>query len=274
LRELPSLARTKTFLVLNVPRGTIHSDQQLSVSETFMARTSIAQFVADNAEKALNQGLFELESDRVLEVNLGQNGSANMIWMKHGAMIAYTGQIKFSREGLLSQGLGNLLKKAVSGEGASLSKAEGAGKLYVADGGKQITVLHLNNESIFINGNDLIAMEASLSKDITMMRKISAMASGGLFNVKVSGSGLVAFGTHGAPLVLRVSPGKPVFTDPQATVAWSGNLSPEMKTDISFKTFLGRGSGESFQMMFNAMSGDGFVVVQPSEEDAFQSSEG
>jgi uncharacterized protein (AIM24 family) len=40
-------------------------------------------------------------------------------------------------------------------------------------------------------------------------------------------------------------------------------LSPEFKTDVSLKTFLGRGSGESFQMMFN---GDGFVVVQPYEE--------
>nr|MCU0689297.1 AIM24 family protein [Phycisphaerales bacterium] len=219
-------------------------------------------------------GLFELESDRVLEVNLGTPGSngapAGMIWMKHGAMVAYQGQIKFSREGLMEQGLGNLLKKAVSGEGASLSKAEGAGKLYVADGGKRLTVLKLNNEAIFINGNDLVALEPTLSKDITMMRKMSAIASGGLFNVRVAGSGLVAFGTHGAPLVLRVRPGSPVYTDPQATVVWSGNLQPEMKTDISFRTLLGRGSGESFQMMFTANNGEGFVVVQPYEESAMQ----
>jgi uncharacterized protein (AIM24 family) len=239
-----------------------------------MATTSLAQFVAQHSEQDRNLGLFELESDRVLEVNLGSPGSngapANMIWMKHGAMVAYQGQIKFSREGLMEQGLGNLLKKAVSGEGASLSKAEGAGKLYVADGGKRLTVLKLNNESIFINGNDLVALEATLSKDITMMRKVSAIASGGLFNVRVAGAGLVAFGTHGAPLVLRVRPGNPVYTDPQATVAWSGNLQPEIKTDISFRTLLGRGSGESFQMMFNTGAGEGFVVVQPYEERAMQ----
>jgi uncharacterized protein (AIM24 family) len=67
--------------------------------------------------------------------------------------------------------------------------------------------------------------------------------------------------------VLRVTPQRPVFTDPQATVLWSGNLQPEMKTDVSLKTFLGRGSGESFQMMFQ---GDGFVVVQPYEEIMMQ----
>jgi uncharacterized protein (AIM24 family) len=223
-----------------------------------MSHYSLSQFVQANSEQQLNQGLFELESDRVLEVNL-----SGMVWMKVGAMIAYVGNIKFTREGMLDQGLGNLLKKAVSGEGASLSKAEGQGKLYLADGGKRVTVLKLANESVFINGNDLLALESTLSKDITMMRKASAMVSGGLFNVKVSGSGVVAFCTHGKPLVLPVVPGRPVFTDPQATVAWSGNLTPEFKTDISFKTLLGRGSGESFQMMFQ---GQGFVVVQPYEE--------
>ncbi len=36
------------------------------------------------------------------------------------------------REGLLEKGLGKLLKKAVSGEGTRLTKAEGQGRLYLA----------------------------------------------------------------------------------------------------------------------------------------------
>jgi uncharacterized protein (AIM24 family) len=60
-----------------------------------------------------------------------------------------------------------------------------------------------------------------------------------------------------------VTPNDPISTDPNATVAWSGNLAPELKTDISFKTLIGRGGGETFQMLFR---GDGFVVVQPYEE--------
>jgi len=40
-------------------------------------------------------------------------------------------------------------------------------------------------------------------------------------------------------------------------------LKPEFKTDISFRTFIGRGSGESIQMAF---SGEGFVIIQPFEE--------
>ncbi len=68
---------------------------------------------------------------------------------------------------------------------------------------------------------------------------------------------------HGQPLVLKVRPNTPLYTDPNATVAWSGNLTPSIKTDVSLKTFIGRGSGESFQMKFE---GDGWVIVQPYEE--------
>jgi uncharacterized protein (AIM24 family) len=96
---------------------------------------------------------------------------------------------------------------------------------------------------------------------------VSAMLAGGLFNVRLEGTGLIAITTHYDPLTLKVTTDRPVITDPNATVAWSGNLQPEFKTDISLKTFFGRGSGESFQMSFR---GDGFVVVQPFEEVYFQ----
>jgi uncharacterized protein (AIM24 family) len=81
--------------------------------------------------------------------------------------------------------------------------------------------------------------------------------------MKLSGHGLIAITTHYEPVTLLVKPGHPVRTDPNATVAWSGSLSPSFKTDISLKTLLGRQSGESFQMEF---AGDGFVVIQPYEE--------
>jgi len=96
-----------------------------------------------------------------------------------------------------------------------------------------------------------------------MMRRIAGMASGGLFNIRVEGPGLVAITTHYVPITLRVVPGQPVFTDPNATVAWSGTLEPAIHTDISFKTLIGRGSGETIQLRFE---GTGWVVLQPYEE--------
>ncbi|MBT2639150.1 AIM24 family protein [Bacillus sp. ISL-39] len=223
-----------------------------------MSRYSIEEFVNNTKQQDKGEGLFELETPRMLEINL--NGR---VWSKAGAMVSYRGQIKFEREGVLEHGIGKMFKKALTGEGASLMKANGNGKLYLADQGKKISILHLQNEAIFVNGNDLLAFEPSISWDIKLMRRVAGMLSGGLFNVRLEGTGMVAITSHYEPLTLLVSPDNPVYTDPNATVAWSGNLQPEFVTDISFKTFLGRGSGESIQMKF---SGEGFVVVQPFEE--------
>ena len=223
-----------------------------------MSRFGLDEFVNRTSQQDLGQGLFEMESERLLEVNL--NGSA---WMKHGAMVAYRGDVKFVREKILEKGLLTALKKGVTGEGARLTRMEGSGKVYLADAGKKVTILELGGETLFVNGNDVLAFEESINWDVKMLKKAMAMVAGGLFNVKLEGTGLLALTTHYDPLTLLVEPGNPVYTDPNATVAWSGSLTPEFKTDIQLKSLIGRGSGESFQMKFE---GTGFVVIQPFEE--------
>lgn len=225
-------------------------------------RYSLSEFIEQSRQRDRGQGLFELESPRLLEVNL-----SGRVWTKMGSMVAYVGAIKFTREGMLEHGVGKFLKKAMSGEGARLTKAEGQGRLYLADAGKKVQILNLAGETIFVNGNDLLAFEDGIEWDISLMRKLSAVMAGGLFNVRLSGHGMIAITTHYEPLTLMVTPEAPIITDPNATVAWSGNLAPEFRTDVSLKTFFGRGSGESIQMQFQ---GDGFVVVQPYEEVTFQ----
>mgnify|MGYP003462521921 FL=1 len=223
-----------------------------------MSKYTIHEFVQNTLELERKKDFFELETDRMLEVNL--NGH---VWSKMGAMVAYEGEIKFERERMMEHGIGSMFKKAFTGEGTSLMKASGKGKLYLADRGKKIIVLNLQNDDIYVNGNDLLAFEPTIKHEIKLMRKVAGMLAGGLFNVKCSGTGLVAITSHYEPLTLRVTPGKPVYTDPNATIAWSGTLTPNFHTDISFRTMIGRGSGESVQMKFE---GTGFVIVQPYEE--------
>ena len=227
-----------------------------------MGKYSIDEFIDSTGQRDLGEGTFELERDRLLEINL-----EGKVWTKMGSMVAYLGDIKFTREGVMEHGIGKMLKKAVTGEGVSLTKAEGTGKLYLADSGKKISVINLDNQSIFVNGNDLLAFEESIQWDIKMLKKVAGLMAGGLFNVRLEGTGMIAITTHYDPLTLKVTPENTVFTDPNATVAWSGNLQPDLKTDVSLKTFVGRSSGESLQMAF---AGDGFVVIQPYEEVYFQ----
>lgn len=232
-----------------------------------MSRYTLDEFLEATRQTDRKEGFFELENARMLELNLGTVGMPSEAWIKTGAMVGYVGQVRFTREGLLQQGVGNLLKKAVSGEGTRLTKAEGVGRVYLADTAKKVTILQLQGEAIYVNGNDVLAFETPIRNEIRMMKRISGFLAGGLFNVHLQGSGLLAITTHYDPVTLRVSPGHPVCTDPNATVAWSGTLEPTLRTDVSIKTFFGRGSGESIQMQFD---GDGFVVIQPMEEVYFQ----
>lgn len=220
---------------------------------------TLNELIRESAEDPNENDFFELEKPAMLEVNLKNQ----KILAKAGSMVAYIGNVDFKREGLLSKGLGGLLKKAISGEGTSLMHAAGTGKLYLADEGKKVKIIKLQNESIFVNGNDVLALEESIKNEIKMLKSVAGMMSGGLFQVKLSGSGYIAITTHGEPILLRVSASQPVYTDPNATVAWSENLSPNIKTNLTFGSFIGRGSGESFQLEF---FGEGWVLVQPYEE--------
>lgn len=224
-----------------------------------MAQTSLNDFIAAHTDQDQNSGMFEIENKSTLQVNL--NGA---VYAKAGAMVARTGDIKFSRKSMMADGLGGLFKKAVTGEGMSLMKMEGRGRVYLADANKRVHVIALQGESICVNGNDVLAVEMTLDTDITMIKSVAGFLTGGLFNVKISGNGLAAITTHGEPLLLPVSSSKgAVFTDPNATVAWSGNLTPSMHTDVSIGSLFGRTSGESVQLKFE---GQGWVLVQPYEE--------
>ncbi|MFH5801521.1 AIM24 family protein [Haladaptatus sp. CMAA 1911] len=197
---------------------------------------------------------FELESSKMLDVSV--DGS---VMAQAGSMVGYTGEITFEQKS--AGGLTGMLKQKATGEGAVMMKATGTGHLYLADQGKEIQLLELEaDDEISVNGNDILAFEDSVDWDIKMMSSIAGASSGGLFNVYLKGPGYIAITTHGEPLVVPT----PVNTDPNATVAWSSNVSPSSKRDLNLKSFIGRSSGETYQLQF-AEEG-GFVIIQPYEE--------
>ena len=211
------------------------------------------EFVEANAPEAGGES-FQLENSKLLDVHV--DGS---VMAKAGSMVAYTGDVSFERKS--AGGVTGFLKQQATGEGSVMMEASGSGNLYLADKGKRVQILELDDgEEISVNGNDVLAFESGVDWDIRTMDSIAGVAAGGLFNVYLTGPGYVAITTHGKPLVLPT----PVKTDPQATVAWSSAVSPGVRTDRTIKGFLGRSSGETYQLAFEAEGG--FVVVQPFEE--------
>lgn len=219
--------------------------------------TRLQNFVRETAERDQTGEAFELESPRLLEARVD-----GRLWSKLGATVAYRGELTFHRESALQGGMIKALKRAVTSEMTPLTRIEGQGVCYLADMGKQVTILRLDTDILHVNGSALLAFEGRVDHAVTMHRRMAGWASGGLFSVRLSGRGLVAVVSQGEPLTLQVRPGEPVTTHPGATLAWSAGLSPELHLDQAFKTWSGRG-GETFQMVFR---GAGFVVVQPCEE--------
>ncbi len=198
---------------------------------------------------------FTLQNQWLLKVELAEGS----VMARSGSMVAYQGDVRFEHKG---GGLGRLLKKAATGEGLRLMEASGSGELFLADQAMLVHVMRLDNDAITVNGRNILAFEEGIEWDITRVKGGTAgMLAGGLFNVHLRGTGTVALVSDGQPVRLQVHEA-PTFADPQSAIAWSSGVTTTLKTDMQAKSFIGMGSGESFQLGF---SGQGWVLVQPSE---------
>jgi uncharacterized protein (AIM24 family) len=205
-------------------------------------------------QETASQEAFALQNSKLLKVNLQEV----TIQAKLGSMVAYQGDVSFEHAG--SGGVSRLVKKAVTGEGASLMKISGTGEAFLGDQAQDIHLIKLENDQITCNGANLLAFDSGIEWDIRREKGASAMA-GGLFNMALSGSGWVAVISDGPPVLLQTGEA-PTYADPSAAITWASSVQTSIKTDVNLKTLTGRGSGETVQMAF---SGPGWVLVQPSE---------
>lgn len=226
-----------------------------------LAPTSLAGLVEGSREVEVPDA-FNLQSKKLLRVNMAACGG--QVLAKVGSMVAYQGQIGFTRQG--SGGAAKWVKKAVSGEAFSLMLCQGTGDLFLADAANNVILLYLSNETITVEALNLLAFTPSIGWDIKMIKGAAGMMGAGLWTVELSGTGYLALICKGDPLTLQVTPEQPCFTDPNATVAWSQSLNPQVHIDANLKSLsgiLGSRHGELFQLAF---AGNGYVVIQPSEE--------
>lgn len=214
-------------------------------------------FSADNLEKESTQPGLRLQSSKMLKVEL--NGE---ILARRGAMVGYQGQVQFKALG--AGGVSKWLKSKVTGEGVPIMRMSGRGDVFLANEAQDIYLIDLEGQdALSINGANVLAFEPTLQFDITMVQGMGMLSSAGLFNCVFTGQGRIAITTHGTPMVIQVD--QPTYADPQAAVCWSASLQTgyHRADQLGIGTLFGRTSGETFTMSF---AGQGFVVIQPSEQ--------
>ncbi|MEA2489148.1 MAG: hypothetical protein QOH21_940 [Acidobacteriota bacterium] len=185
---------------------------------------------------------FALHENGFLEINFGR-----CVHVKRGTVSSYSGNLKFVAESGL---LGTTAQ--------TLVKAVGQGKIFVYEKGRKTFLLDLNDEFIYVEGRNLLALEDTLTYrvepiyDTSYQRKIDT--------VKIFGKGSLAISTSIEPLTLRVTREYPLSISSNALVAWTGNLIPTVMDDKALENVMIEQEGEGgFKVRFE---GDGVVVSE------------
>jgi len=202
---------------------------------------------------------FELDGSRLLKVTIqGETFKA-----LNGSMVAYDGDVTFKRQSVGGQGgMKGAFKRKLTGESLTLMDVSGKGVVYIANLAMEINLIQLANEVMWVEASSLVALESKLKTDQKFNGLRGATSGQGLFTTTVEGQGTVALLSDGPAIGLEVGQGMPLCVDPQAYVAHKGQLQQDFVTDVTWRTAIGQGSGESVQLRF---MGQGTVYIQPAE---------
>ncbi|MFI5714788.1 AIM24 family protein [Nocardia sp. NPDC051750] len=229
--------------------------------------------------------MFEKINSKVVTVDIGAAGG---VVARTGGMLFYTGDVSFAPHeipgGAGMGGGGGLVRMAgrmMTGEHQRTMLAQGTGQVHYGFAGLEVQVVPIQpGATLQVEASRLLAYTAGLQTSVVsvmssgggggggLMGALRGAASGaltgqGMFTTQLSGHGSAVLLAHGGYLELQIGGPNPVVVDPQAFIASYGNVQTELKTAVSWRDAVGKGSGEAMQLQ---CAGQGVVYVQASEE--------
>ncbi|MGN5380218.1 AIM24 family protein [Streptomyces lasalocidi] len=204
--------------------------------------------------------MFRLQGSKVLAVDM----TGDAVKAKNGSMVAYDGRMSFKKLTGGGEGLRGMVTRRLTGEQMTVMEVKGQGTCWFADRASEINLVSLTGDKLYVESSNLLVTDAALRTGTTFTGLRGASQGNGLFTTTVEGHGQAALLSDGLTVVLRVSPQYPLTVDPGAYIAHQGNVRQSFQSGVTFRTFLGEGGGEAFQIRFE---GDGLVYVQPSERN-------
>lgn len=222
---------------------------------------------------------FETINELTLKVTCSGN---DVIFAKAGAFICGQNQgnknYKFEKlllgpqENFMQAALGSLVRRA-TGENIPLMKVtlNGDSVTYYASYGQHIVIYKLEvGEVVSVESENILAFTQDCKYNVRFIGS-GVLSQKGLATSTLTGNGkdaYVAVLSDGNPIVLsNLHDGSNISVDPDAVICWmsqNGYCDPYIKTDVSWKTFIGQASGESYS--YEWMGNQPVtVIVQPSE---------
>ncbi|WP_189105407.1 AIM24 family protein [Streptomyces camponoticapitis] len=203
---------------------------------------------------------FRLQGSKVLAVDM----AGDSVRAKNGSMVAYDGRMAFKKLSGGGEGIRGMVTRRLTGEQMVMMEVKGEGTCFFADRASEISLVSLHGDKLYVEASNLLCTDGGLRTGTSFTGLRGGASGNGLFTTTVEGTGMAAIMSDGAAVVLRVTPQYPLSVDPGAYVAHQGNLQQNLQSGVNFRTIMGEGGGEAFQMRFE---GDGLVYVQPSERN-------
>ncbi|HJS75735.1 MAG TPA: tetratricopeptide repeat protein [Vicinamibacteria bacterium] len=184
--------------------------------------------------------LFRYLEDNLLEVNF-----SGKVFIKQGTIYSYSGNLTF------------WVKPQRQESAPALVIVSGTGKLLLTDREREITVLAIEDDEIYVEPSHLLACQETLTPRYGIIEREGGKSA---FHVLViQGTGMLALSVASSPLVLAVQKPFPVNVSTGSIISWSGDLIPTIVEDEALAELMLPGTSTGMNLR---LEGEGRVMME------------
>ncbi len=185
---------------------------------------------------------------RFLENNLMEVNFAGKVFIKQGTIYSYSGKLTF------------WVKPQREETVPPLVIVSGTGRLLLTDRQREISVMQVNGEEVFVEPHHLLACQETLTPRYAVFEQ-EEPPHHSLRVLCIEGTGMIALSVATDPLVLTVQEDYPINVSSSNLIAWSGDLSPVIVNDQAIAELMlpSASSGPNVRL-----EGNGKVMMEKS----------
>jgi hypothetical protein len=182
---------------------------------------------------------------RYLEKNLMEVNFSGKVFIKQGTIYSYSGNLTF------------WVKPQRKEIAPPLVIVSGTGKLLLTDRERDITVLQIEDEEIFVEPSHLLACQETLTPRYAVIERDGGRSP---FHVlMIQGTGMLALSVATNPLVLSVQKQYPINVSTSSIISWSGELVPTIVEDEALAELMLPAGGPGINLR---LEGEGRVMME------------
>jgi hypothetical protein len=239
-RPRPPRPPVPEALAITDPFGTSVRDQGSMVRRLNWSATPDAGEPQVYARGRRRDDIFRYLENNLMEVNF-----SGKVFIKQGTIYSYSGNLTF------------WVKPQRKEVVPPLVIVSGTGKLLLTDRERDITVLQIEDEEIFVEPSHLLACQETLTPRYAVIEREGGKRA---FHVLlIQGTGMLALSVATNPLVLSVQKQYPVNVSTSSIISWSGDLSPTIVEDEALAELMLPGTTPGINLR---LEGEGRVMME------------